>query len=164
MSDKRPVSMSFLRNLFTGAIRVVRPNPLALFAGGMALALALLAVGTAHAQGGPPVIHPPLAQPVNPNASGLDDRSEPDPADAARRIRALNNMRQKALVSDTNKLLKLASEFEAEIHIANSDSLTQEQLHKLATIEKLARSIKEKMSIPVAELPSYQPGTPPPMH
>jgi hypothetical protein len=164
MSDKRPVSMSFLRTLFTGSIRFVGPNPLALFAGGTALALALLAAGTAHAQGGPPVIHPPLAQPVNPNASGIDDRSEPDPADAARRIRALNNMRQKALVSDTNKLLKLASEFESEIHIANSDSLTPEQLHKLATIEKLARSIKEKMSIPVAELPSYQPPPIPAMH
>jgi hypothetical protein len=156
--------MSVIRTLFTGSIRFVRSNPLTLLAGGIALALALLAACTAHAQGGPPVIHPPLAQPVNPNASGLDDRSEPDPEDAARRIRALNNMRQKALVSDTNKLVKLASEFEADIHKANSDSLTPEQLHKLATIEKLARSIKEKMSIPVAELPSYQPGSPPTMH
>jgi hypothetical protein len=156
--------MSFIRSLFSGSIRFVRPNPLAPFAGGIALTLALLAAGTAHAQGGSPVPHPPFAQPVNPNASGIDDRSEPDPADAARRIRALNEMRQKALVSDTNKLLKLASEFEAETHKANSDSLTPEQLHKLATIEKLARSIKEKMSIPVAELPSYQPGSPPAMH
>ncbi len=88
--------------------------------------------------------------------AGLDDMGNGDPGEAARRMRALNAMRQKALVSDTNKLLKLASELNAEIS-ANPESLTPDQLRKLATIEKLAHSVKEKMSTPVVGNPTYQP-------
>jgi hypothetical protein len=87
---------------------------------------------------------------------GLDDIGNSDPAEAERRIKALNGMRQKALVSDTDKLLKLANELNAEIS-ANPDSLTADQMRKLATIEKLARSVKEKMSTPVSGSQMSQP-------
>jgi hypothetical protein len=156
--------MSSMSTLFTGLIRFASPVPVTHFAAGISFALVLLTAGTVHTQNGSPTSHPPFPQPVNPSVSGLDDRSEPDPAEAARRVKLLNVMRQKALVSDTNKLLKLAGEFDAEIHKSESDSLTPDQLHRLATIEKLARSIKEKMSMPVAELPSYQPPSAPIMH
>jgi len=59
-------------------------------------------------------------------------------------------------------LLKLANELNAEIS-ANPEALTPDQLRKLATIEKLAHSVKEKMSTPVAGNPMYQPPTPPMM-
>jgi hypothetical protein len=138
----------------------MRPAPLAIW---LALGLALLAATAAHAQVANPVSHMPFPQPIGQSVGGGldDDRSEPDQIDAARRYRALNDMRQKALVSDTNKLLKLANELDAEIRKANSGSLTPDQLHKLATIEKLARSVKEHMSTPVANMPAYHPPSAP---
>lgn len=72
-----------------------------------------------------------------------------DPREEARRLRALNEARQKGLVSDTNKLLKLTTELNAEIARENPGELTKAQLRKLAQIEKLAHSISEKMSATV---------------
>ncbi len=63
-----------------------------------------------------------------------------------RRMRALNMERQKEMVSDTNKLLRLARELNAEVAVQKPDTLTSEQLHKVAEIEKLAHSIKERMT------------------
>lgn len=70
-----------------------------------------------------------------------------DPILAARQMRALNVDRQKSLVSDTEKLLKLAQDLNSEIETSNQDVLTQVQLRKIADIEKLARNVKQKMSI-----------------
>jgi hypothetical protein len=128
--------------------------------------MALLTAGTAHAQGTVPVSHMPFPQPIGQSVGGgLEDRGgEPDEIDAARRARALNDMRQKEIVSDTNKLLKLANELEAEIQKGNSDSLSPEQLHKLAMIEKLAHNVKEHMSTPVSGMPVYHPPSGPVMH
>jgi hypothetical protein len=81
----------------------------------------------------------------------------------ARRMRAMNIDRQKAIVSDTNRLVKLANELDAEINSTNPDSLTPEQLRKVAEIEKLARSVKEKMRTPVEQPPMFHPETPPPL-
>jgi len=164
MSDKWPVSLSFIHTLLTGSIRLERPTRLATLAIRLAFGLALLAARTSHAQV-PSAPLMPFPQPIGQSVGGgLDDGREPNEIDAARRFRALNDMRQKALVSDTNKLLKLANELEVEIHQANADSLTPDQLHKLATIEKLARSVKEKMSTPVANIPGFQPPPAPMMH
>lgn len=69
-----------------------------------------------------------------------------DPIMMERRIRALNDERQKDMVSDTDKLLKLAQELNDEIAAKNAGTLTFDQLHKIAEIEKLARSVKEKMA------------------
>ncbi len=83
-----------------------------------------------------------------------------DPVMMDRRMRALNAERQKEMVSDANKLLKLARELNAEVASEKTDSLTSEQLHKIAEIEKLARSVKERMASAVGEgqsvLPSPQ--------
>ncbi|MGH9607139.1 MAG: hypothetical protein ACRD3N_15735 [Terracidiphilus sp.] len=76
----------------------------------------------------------------------------PDSADSVfqlRRMRALNTERQKEMVSDTDKLLKLIAELNTEVSQTKSDSFTPDQLRELARIEKLARSVKEKMSNPV---------------
>jgi hypothetical protein len=90
-----------------------------------------------------------LAQQGTRAMGGFDDSSNSDPLEEEKRLRALNTARQKSIVSDTNKLLKLAGELDAEIGHANGDSLTPEQLRKVAEIEKLAHSVKEKMSTPV---------------
>jgi hypothetical protein len=55
-------------------------------------------------------------------------------------------LRQNEMATDVDKLLKLASELNAEISSSNSASLTPEQLRKVGKIEKLAHSIKEKAS------------------
>ena len=62
-------------------------------------------------------------------------------------MRQLNEAQHKAMVSDTDKLLKLVTEFNAEIGSTNPESLTPEQLRKVAEIEKLAHSVKEKMRL-----------------
>jgi hypothetical protein len=69
-----------------------------------------------------------------------------DPVMQAKRIKALNADRQKALVADTDKLVKLVAELNAEINGAPPSSLTDTQIKKLAEIEKLAHNIREKMS------------------
>ena len=69
------------------------------------------------------------------------------PSMMERRIRALNNERQKEMVTDTNKLLKLAQDLNDEIAAKNAGTLTFDQLRKIAEIEKLAHSVKEKMAM-----------------
>ncbi len=74
-----------------------------------------------------------------------------DPAMAERRIRALNNERQKQIVADTDKLLKLARELNDEVAKANTGTLTMDELRKIADIEKLARNVRQKMTESVGE-------------
>jgi hypothetical protein len=63
-----------------------------------------------------------------------------------KRFRAFNLDRQKQLVSETDKLLRLVKELNEEIASENSGSLSADQLRKVAEIEKLARSVKDKMA------------------
>lgn len=74
---------------------------------------------------------------------------ENNPLFQERRLRMLNAQRQKTLVADTNKLLQLASELNAELNGPHPGPLTASQLRKVAEIEKLARSVRENMSLSV---------------
>jgi hypothetical protein len=76
---------------------------------------------------------------------------DPDSPRDQRRIRALNFERQKQIVSDTDKLLKLARELNEEVAKANTGTLTQDELHKIADIEKLARNVRQRMTESVGE-------------
>ncbi len=92
----------------------------------------------------------------NPSSAGpFDTESAPDP----KRLRLLNSERQKSIVSDTEKLLKLAKELNDEVAGSDSSSMTDAQLRKVAEIGKLARSVKEKMSFSVG--PNPVPSNPP---
>ena len=111
------------------------------------ISLAMLAVVSfvlgARSQGPPrDIINRPLPMPTDP----VPD-SDYDPIMAARHRAALNAERQKEMISDTNKLLKLAKELNFEVAESGTDTLTPDDLHRLAEIEKLARSVKEKMAI-----------------
>jgi len=68
-----------------------------------------------------------------------------DPITVERQMRALNAERQKSMVSDADKLLKLARELNAEVAARGTNSLTPEELRKVDEIEKLARNVKQKM-------------------
>jgi hypothetical protein len=87
--------------------------------------------------------------------STIPGMGDVNPAIAAQQMRALNAERQKSLVSDTEKLLKLVKEFNEDVD-SNRDQLTQVELHKLADIEKLARNVKQKMSVSFAGAPDPQ--------
>jgi len=73
----------------------------------------------------------------------------PDMRMAGKRLEMLNAERQKQLVEDANKLLALARELNGEIAQSNTGELTPEQLRKVAEIEKLAHSVRDKMSLSV---------------
>lgn len=91
--------------------------------------------------------HNPLDEP------GFNDA---DPTVMARRMWVLNMERQKSIVSDTDRLLKLARELNSEIDKSNPEALTPVQLRKIGEIEKLARNVKQKMSISFAGGPTFQ--------
>jgi hypothetical protein len=121
-------------------------------------ALALSAASRAAAQTAPGQQHSAkvpqvIAQPSN----GMGDTPAGNPVQSERLLRALNADRQKSLVSDANKLLRLANELNAEIAQSNPDALTPSQLHKMAEIEKLAHNVKDKMSTSVRGTPALQP-------
>ena len=87
----------------------------------------------------------------NPDSTGPfgDESNSPD----KKRMRMLNAERQKALISDTEKLLKLAKELNDEVAESDSTSLSDAQLRKVAEIGKLAHSVREKMSYSTGAFP-----------
>jgi hypothetical protein len=56
-----------------------------------------------------------------------------------------NAERQKKLVEDTAKLLALANELKAAVDKSDKNTLSLDVVRKADEIEKLARSVKEKM-------------------
>jgi len=76
---------------------------------------------------------------------------------AEKRTRALNSERQKQMVADANKLLKLAKELNDEVATASTSSLTSDQLRKIGEIEKLARSVRERTVAGFADVRSPPP-------
>jgi hypothetical protein len=56
-----------------------------------------------------------------------------------------NDERQRRLVSDTQRLLVLANQLKAEVAASGAESMTPEMLRQVDEIEKLARSVKDKM-------------------
>lgn len=75
----------------------------------------------------------------------------PGPTDPMERQRlqkmekARNTDRQKQLVRDTEKLLSLAKELKEDVDKTNSDTLSVDVVKKAAEIEKLAKSVKDRM-------------------
>jgi nitric oxide reductase activation protein len=77
--------------------------------------------------------------PIAPEAGPNDGKLEHDQA-------KLRNMdRQKQIVSDTQKLVALANELQADVQKSNKDTLSLDVIRKADEIEKLAKSVREKM-------------------
>lgn len=94
-----------------------------------------------------PAVQAPVAGPINQHPAGLfNGPLEMDPIQAQRQLKALNEARQKLLVRDADRLLRLALELRDEVAASGADHLTPVQLRKLGDMEKLARSVREKMS------------------
>jgi hypothetical protein len=76
-------------------------------------------------------------------SSGDLDPMDSHRADQLEKMR--NNERQKRLVADTEKLLALATDLKAQVDKSNKDTLSVDVIKKAEEIEKLARSVKERM-------------------
>ena len=89
----------------------------------------------------------PTQPPVNlhfpGDAAGVNPLDGPE---AMRHLRQLNIARQKAMVSDAAKLLALARELNDDLTAKKGGLSAAEQMKKIAEIERLAHSVKEKMS------------------
>jgi len=97
----------------------------------------------------------PIGQGVGDSPLGGLNNGSPDDPEQARRIRMLNAERQKSLVADTVKLLKLANELNAVMAKDDASGPTQAEIRKVAHIEKLARNVEEKMKMTVIGTPNY---------
>ena len=96
-----------------------------------------------------------------PDGSSPADRGPNSPEQ--RRLKLLNAERQKSLVSDADRLLKLAKELNDEVGATDTGTMTNGQLRKVEEIGKLAKSVKDKMSYSVGGFPNVnQPLTIPP--
>jgi hypothetical protein len=87
------------------------------------------------------------AQVQNPR-SPFPPREETDPVRKdmeKRRQKALNKERFNELKRDTEKLLELATELKAHVDKADENMLSVDVLKKTEQIEKLAKSVREKM-------------------
>jgi hypothetical protein len=120
---------------------------------GLVLLLALALSGRAQQRPDPSQTPPFQQTATQEQVRALEQFPDNDPVEKERRLRALNAQRHKSMVSDANKLLKLARELEDEVSRTNPDSFTPAELRKVAQIEKLAHSVKEKMSISVTGMP-----------
>jgi len=96
---------------------------------------------------------PPLQQPTQQPQPGEPPLfGEPnDPRDPMQRQRlekmekARQADRQQQLVKDTDKLLDLAKQLKEQVDKSNKDTLSIDVVKKAAEIEKLAKSVKERM-------------------
>lgn len=91
-----------------------------------------------------PQQHQPNEMPSGPISPG----EHPNPLEdkmLRQRMKALNEQRQKQLVEDTNRLLTLATELKEEVDKSSKDTLSISVIKKAEQIEKLAKSVKDKM-------------------
>jgi hypothetical protein len=94
----------------------------------------------AHAQ--EPISEPPQQQ-GPPEAVPPIDRSEQQ---VLRKMAQERNVaRQKELVAEANKLLELAKKLKAEVEKSNKDQLSLSVVDTAGEMEKLAKSVKDKM-------------------
>lgn len=97
-----------------------------------------------HAQGLPQRPGPPMIP-------GKDDNAGPDATQqqmAHDLAKKANEERQKTLKSDTDKLVKLATELKEYVDKSNENVLSLDVIKKAEQIEKLAHTVKEKMKGP----------------
>jgi hypothetical protein len=104
------------------------------------LALPLAAQSPGVPANGVPTIDGQGKQHTAEPSGALDARME------ARRIAQLNRIRQKDMVSDAEKLLRLARELNADANSGGAIMSSAERMHKAAEIEKLAKNVKDKMT------------------
>jgi hypothetical protein len=115
------------------------------------MGIVLATAGPARGSGGQ--ILPPPGQsgrqiPGLPPPPGRPNSADPEPIDphrAEQQEKARNMDRQKRLVADTEKLLALATDLKQQVDKTTKDTMSVDVIKKAEEIEKLARSVKERM-------------------
>jgi hypothetical protein len=111
----------------------------------MALLLALISTPALHAQAADPSSPSPGVQ--MPGSAASQD----GPEDEARRkllrdqLKKANEERFQKVKEDTEKLVRLSNELKEYVGKANEHTLSLDVIKKAEEIEKLAKSVKEKM-------------------
>jgi hypothetical protein len=80
-------------------------------------------------------VHDPFAVPEDPDRQALEKKM----------VKKANQERQAQLRRDTERLFRLSSELKQYVDKSSEDTLSLEVVKKAEEIEKLARSVKEKM-------------------
>jgi hypothetical protein len=83
-----------------------------------------------------------------PDAADIGQRRRPldeAPAPNPTQQKALNKERFEKLKKDTDELLKLATELKESVDKANQNTLSLDVIRKTEQIEKLAKSVRDKM-------------------
>ena len=98
---------------------------------------------------------PPQQQPPNPGPPPRGDVNAPIADDEDARNRIASDMQKRAakervaaLKSDTDKLLKLSVELKNYVDKSDENVLSLDVIRKAEEIEKLAKSVREKMKGP----------------
>jgi len=111
--------------------------------------LALLSAEPAWAQQpgspSPPAASSEPAQQKQAPTPKADHGQEQKPAAAADKPATPEEAQQAQLVADTKKLYELAQELQAEVAKSNKNTLSLAVVKKAAEVEKLAKSLKERM-------------------
>ncbi|HUB17638.1 MAG TPA: hypothetical protein VL990_03325 [Acidobacteriaceae bacterium] len=111
----------------------------------LAGALASLAAHSQQTQP-TPTLRPPN---VSTDASGFSNNDGPHDPEQARMLHEMshdrNVLRQKEIVQDTNQLMDLVRQLKDAVDKSNKDELSLSVVNTAAEIEKLAKSVKEKM-------------------
>jgi len=87
---------------------------------------------------------PPASDKKTDGESTEQKPSEQKPADSAKPMTP-EETRQAQLLADTQKLYQLTQELRAEVAKSNKDMLSVSVIKKADEVEKLARSLKERM-------------------
>ena len=88
------------------------------------------------------------SQGVNPQDPQFGRERQKDPSEEKMersREKALNKQRQTQLEKDTDRLLKLATELKEYVDKTDEHTLSLDVIKKAEEIEKLAKSVKDKM-------------------
>ncbi|MEO6909795.1 MAG: hypothetical protein ABI158_02585 [Edaphobacter sp.] len=85
-------------------------------------------------------------QPAQPGTlPPLGPMAPASPTMSEQQARMRNTDRQRRLVEDTDKLLILATQLKQDVEKTNKDVMSVDVIKKADEIEKLARSVKERM-------------------
>jgi len=92
-----------------------------------------------------------LPENANPRPDGVRAlRDSMNQQEAVKRLKEINLQRQKEMTSDTAKLLQLANELKSDTDKSEKDKLSMIEVRKAEMIEKLAKSVRDKMKATVA--------------
>jgi hypothetical protein len=104
--------------------------------------------GNGQSRQNPVPIMPPTAPGANIPSIGRGDPTANDPLNSRmeqQQLRSRNSDRQKRLVSDTDKLMALVKQLKEEVETPGKSLEPNEVQKRAEEIEKLAKSVKDRM-------------------